>query len=155
MTDLASRKTAPKTAKRLVETRRTEIAALDDEFMGEVVGVSQAIGEMRKALDQVRACLDRREFEKASALGYGAVSSAFVFLQRTLGGLQHVCTDKEKLVCDMAYQLRQPYEEILPHVNAVMKSPHPLTEEERRNRPSRAQIRAKVKAIIGKTKRTA
>lgn len=83
---------------RTLAPKRKEIAALDDEFFGEVVGVAQAIAELRKALNQLSASLDRREFEKASALGYGAVAAEFVFLQRTLGGLQGACLSKEKLV---------------------------------------------------------
>ena len=34
----------------LVDAKRSEIKALDDEFIGEVIGVAQAMGELRKAL---------------------------------------------------------------------------------------------------------
>jgi hypothetical protein len=43
---------------------------VDEELMLEVVGVAQALGELRKALDDVDACMDRRDFEKAADLGY-------------------------------------------------------------------------------------
>jgi hypothetical protein len=37
-----------------------------------VIGVAQAIGELRKALSKVSACLDSRDFYKASSLAaYG------------------------------------------------------------------------------------
>jgi hypothetical protein len=49
---------------------------------------------LRKALGELSASLDRREFEKASAIGYGAVASEFIFLQRTLGGLQGACMNE-------------------------------------------------------------
>jgi hypothetical protein len=130
---------------------RKEIAALDDEFFGEVVGVAQAIGVLRKALGELSASLDRREFEKASAIGYGAVASEFIFLQRTLGGLQRACMNKERLVSDIAYRLRWPYEKVLPLVDAIMKSPRPLTPKQREeNRKASPKIRAKVEAMMKK-----
>lgn len=44
--------------------------------MGEVVGVARAVGDLRKTLDA-------RQFEKAAALGYQDLASAFIFLQST------------------------------------------------------------------------
>ncbi|HEX7669747.1 MAG TPA: hypothetical protein VF395_09200 [Polyangiaceae bacterium] len=142
-----------KNAARIIASKRKEIAALDDEFFGEVVGVAQAIGELRKALNQLSASLDGREFEQASALGYGAVAVEFIFLQRTLGGLQGACLSKEKLVSDIAYELRCPYEEVLPQVDAVMQSPHPLSDKQRKeNRKALPQFRARLKAMTQKRK---
>ena len=63
----------------------------------------QAIDALRTALKQIGAALDSRQFEKASAIGYGRVAEEFVFLQRTLGGLQGACLHKEKLVSDLAF----------------------------------------------------
>jgi hypothetical protein len=74
MTRRPQRTAAPKKAKRIIASKRKVIAALDDEFFGEVIGVAQAIGELRKALSQLSTSLDRGEFEKASAIGYGAVA---------------------------------------------------------------------------------
>jgi hypothetical protein len=99
-----------------------EIQKVDNKFIGEVVGVAQALDELRRALDQVAAALDRREFEKASTLGYGAVAEMFVFVQRTLGGLQGLVGEKESLVAAVAMRLKCTYEDALPHVNAVMQS---------------------------------
>jgi hypothetical protein len=53
--------------------------------------VAQAIDALRTALNQIRAAFDSRQFEKASAIGYGKVAEEFVFLQGTLGGLQGAC----------------------------------------------------------------
>jgi hypothetical protein len=58
-------------AERLLAARRTELAALDDEFFGEVVGVAQAIDALHAALKQVTAALDARQYEKASAKKFG------------------------------------------------------------------------------------
>ncbi len=101
---MASSKTASsKKVGRLVASRRKELAALDDEFFAAVVGVAQAIDALRAALKQVSAALDARQYEKASALGYKEAASEFVFLQRTLGGLQGACLEKEGFVQDLAF----------------------------------------------------
>src|SRR4051812_31709175 len=99
-----------KKADRVIATKRKELAAMDDEFFGEMAGVAEAIAALRTALNQVSAALDARQFEKASSLGYAKVAEEFVFLQRTLGGLQGASLHKEKVVQDLAFVLRCPYE---------------------------------------------
>jgi hypothetical protein len=90
-----------------------------------VVGVAQAIDDLRKALNEVETCIDRRQFEAAADVGYDSVASGFVFLQRTLGGLHERCMDKTKIVQGIAVALDCSYEEAAPHVDAVMKSAVP------------------------------
>lgn len=51
------------------------------------------IDELRKALDAIGDALDERRFEAPAALGYGDITSAFIFLQRTLG-------DRASQACD-------------------------------------------------------
>jgi hypothetical protein len=125
---------------------------LDDEFFGEVVGVAQAIDALRTALKEISAALDSRQFEKASAIGYGKVAEEFVFLQRTLGGLQGACLHKEMLVSDLAFALRCPYEDVLPKVDARMQSARPLDRKQRiENRKKAApRIRAAIEALTQK-----
>lgn len=139
-------------AGRLIASKRKELAALDDEFFGEVVGVAQAIDALRAALKQVSATLDARQFEKVSALGYEQVASEFIFLQRTLGGLQGACLHKERLVQDLAVALRCPYEDVLPKVDAVMESARPIDRKQRiANRKKAApQLRAAIEALTRK-----
>lgn len=74
------------------------------------------------------------------------------FLQRTLGGLQDACLHKEKLVSDLAFALRCPYEDVLPKVDARMQSARPLDRKQRiANRKKAApQIRAAVEALTQK-----
>ena len=108
-----------------ISSRRNEIAAVDDELVHDAVGVTQAIDDMRRALSEVESCLSRRQFEKAADIGYGSVSSSFVFLQRTLGGLHERCVDKTRIVQEIAATLGCSYEEALPHVDALMKSTVP------------------------------
>jgi hypothetical protein len=116
-------------ARPVIESRCKDIGSLDDKTIGEVVGVAHALDDMRKALRELDACLDRREFEEATRLGYGSISSAYVFLQRTLGGLNDCSMQKQCIVQDVARELRCSYDEALPHVDAVMVSPHPKKKE--------------------------
>ena len=60
-----------KRVERLVGSKRKELAALDDEFFGEVVGVAEAIYALRTALKQISAALDSRQFEKRPRSGTG------------------------------------------------------------------------------------
>ncbi len=139
-------------AERLVAARRKELAALDDEFFAEVVGVAQAIDALRRALSKLSTALDARQYEKASALGYQEVASEFVFLQRTLGGLQGACLHKEGLVQNLAFALRGPYEDVLPKVDALLTSARPIDRKKRiANRKKAApRIRAAIEALTQK-----
>jgi hypothetical protein len=139
-------------AERLVGARRKELAALDDEFFAEVVGVAQAIDALRKALSELSSAIDARQYEQASALGYEAVASEFVFLQRTLGGLQGACLKKEGLVQRLAFALRCPYEDVLPKVEALLASARPIDRKQRiANRKKAApRIRAAIEALTKK-----
>lgn len=136
-------------AERLVAARRKELAALDDEFFAEVVGVAQAIDALRKALSKLSSALDARQYEKASAIGYKEVASEFVFLQRTLGGLQGACLHKEGLVQNLAFALRCPYDDVLPKVDALLASTRPINRKQRiANRKKAApRIRAAIEAL--------
>jgi len=79
----SAKKAKKRDARAVVASMRAAIARLDDEFVGEVVGVAQALDELRKALRRIEICLDTRELEKASRIGYGSVADNFIFLQRT------------------------------------------------------------------------
>ena len=87
---------------------------------------------IRKALDKVEICLDKRQFEEASSLGYSDVSSEFIFLQRTLGGLQHSYGQKQALVSDIALKSGGGvYEVVEPFVDEIMTSSKELSKEEK------------------------
>jgi hypothetical protein len=118
------------TAESIISSVREQIAAVDEKTIMAVAGVAQALDELRKALVEVDACLGGRDLEKAAALGYGSVSSGFIFLQRTLGELNSVCSDKDVIVGEVAVKLGCAYEEALPHVNAVMESSRPRRKAE-------------------------
>lgn len=113
------------TVEQIISSMRERIDAVDQDLMMDVVGVAQALDELRKALDEVNGCLDRRDFDKAADLGYSSVSSGFIFLQRTLGALKGQNDQKSIVVSEVAAQLGCAYEEALPHVDAAMESAHP------------------------------
>jgi hypothetical protein len=151
-TTRASSVATSRRAERLVAARRKELAASDDEFFAGVGGVAQAIDALRKALSKLNSALDARQYEKASALGYEEVASEFVFLQRTLGGLQGACLHKEALVQGLVFELRCPYEDLLPKVDALLASARPINRKQRiANRKKAApRIRAAIEALTKK-----
>lgn len=112
--------------KNTVEQSMEEIETIDNDIIMDVVGVAQAIDHLREALNKVEICLDKRQFEKASSLGYSDISSEFIFLQRTLGGLQHSYGQKQSLVSEIALKSGVGvYEEVEPFIDKKMKSLEP------------------------------
>lgn len=112
----------------LVDAKAAAIAALDDALMMEVVGVAMALDELRKALDVLEAHLDERAFEEASHVGYQDVAHYFVYLQRTLAGLQAAAQQKEALISTLAQEANVAYEAVAPYVEEKMQSALKKTE---------------------------
>ena len=122
-----------KAIERAVDNAMDKITAIDDHIIGDVIGVAQAVGGLRKQLDKINICLDERQFEEASRLGYGEVSSEFIFLQRALGALQSSEHDKQALISEIAVQSGSGiYEEIEPYVSRKMPSTQKLDESEKK-----------------------
>ncbi|MRU17107.1 hypothetical protein FDP25_16830 [Roseovarius sp. A21] len=120
-------------ANRVIDAKAGELETVDQAVMGQVVGVAQAIGDMRKALDALDGLLDDRQFEKAAAAGYQDIAAAFIFLQRTLGGLHSAELDRHTFISSVAKELQCAYEDAEPFVAARLQclKPKPeLTEEE-------------------------
>jgi hypothetical protein len=106
----------------LINAKAAAIEALDDALMMEVVGVTMALDELRKALDLLEAHLDERAFEEASRVGYQDVAHHFVYMQRTLAGLQTVTHQKEALISTLAQEANVAYENVVPYVEEKMQS---------------------------------
>lgn len=120
-------------ADRVLDARTGELETVDKAVMDEVVGVAQAVGDLRQALDALDVQLDARQFEKAAALGYQDIASAFIFLQRTLGGLQSAELNRHALISSIAEELQCAHEDAEPFVTArlqCLKLRSELTEEE-------------------------
>ena len=140
-------------AESILTARAVELAAIDNTVIGEVVGVSQSIGDLRKALDVLEGLLGERQFEKAAALGYQDIASAFIFLQRTLGGLQSADFNRHAFTSSIAEKLQCAYEDVEPHVSARLEclKPRPnLTDEEHGAAKARFQRRLKEMASTSK-----
>ena len=90
---------------------RFEQALLDK--VGAKVGVSQASSVLRKALDLVASVMKRHDCEEAAALGYSDVSSAYIFLQRTLGDLQSSGYARSELISEIAGQVGYTFEDVV------------------------------------------
>jgi len=115
-----------------IENAKDKINNVDMSIVGQSIGISQAIDELRCGLDKIDECLHQREYEEASNIGYREIASSFVFLQRTLGGIQDVMGDKDKLVTEIAIKSGVGvYEEVAPFVDAALDSMKILTDKER------------------------
>ncbi|QBY01427.1 hypothetical protein E2K80_12420 [Rhodophyticola sp. CCM32] len=134
----------------ILNARRTELETIDQAIMGEVIGVAQAIGDLRKALDALDGHLDEREFESAAALGYQDIASAFIFLQRTLGGLQSAEHNRHEFISSIAEQLQCAHEDAEPLVTARLQCLEPkqaLNGEELA--ASKARLQQRLDEMIG------
>lgn len=123
-----------------VENSMDRIKAIDENIIGECAGVSHALDDLRKSLDKIALCLAERTYPEAGSLGYSDVASAFIFLQRTLGGLQHAYNQKEQLVAEIALQSGVGvYEEVAPFVDDLLVSSQKLSEAEKQENKNAAE----------------
>jgi hypothetical protein len=106
----------------IIDGKADFIETLDNDILMETVGVVMALDKLRESLDKVEAHLDDREFEKASHAGYQDVAHNFVYVQRTLAGLQTAMHQKEALICNIAQEVNTPYEDVAPYVEKKMQS---------------------------------
>jgi len=65
-------------------------------------GVRHAEDDLQKALEKVIDRLKAKDYQAVANLGYGDVSSAYVFLQRVMGGMQMNALKKSALISDIA-----------------------------------------------------
>lgn len=129
---------------RILDARAAELETVDHAVMGEVVGVAHAVGDLRKALDALEGLLGERQFEKAAASGYQEIASAFIFLQRTLGGLQSAESNRHAFISSIAEELQCAHEDAEPLVGArfqCLKPRQELTGEELAAAKARLQRR--------------
>ena len=99
-----------------------EIDDLDQNVIGETLGLRQAIDQLRTALDKIDKAVDDRNFQEASAIGYKDAASAFVFLQRTLAGVQQLEHDKVELIQKAALRYTKIYEDAAPFVEERLEN---------------------------------
>ena len=126
-----------------VNKHKDRINTVDDCFYVDMSGVTQAVAQLKNALGKVSACLNQREFEQASSLGYSDGSSEFIFLQRCLGALNDTVMQKEKLTQDICLEVSRQLEsvkneEVAVLVEKQMDSLKPVTKP------------AKIEILLGK-----
>lgn len=117
-----SEKIDPKKIMAIVDGKTADIEKLDTDIMMETVGVAMALDKLRESLNKVETCMDEGEFEEASHIGYNEVAHNFVYVQRTLAGLQTAAQQKESLISDIAQETRSAYEDVAPYVEEKMQS---------------------------------
>ena len=106
----------------IVDEHRAAIETLDDDIMMEQVGIAMALDKLRGSLDMLEAHMDERELERASHAGYSEVAHEFVYLQRTLAGLQSVAQQKDAMISNIAQKTNTAFEDVKPFVDERMKS---------------------------------
>jgi len=131
MTNTKNNAARKKHIEKILTKNKDHIKAIDNAFFGDVIGIAQALDQLKEALKEVAVCLDRREFEKASSLGYSDVSSEFIFLQRCLGGLNQTVGKKTELIQDVCIELCNELdnvsnEEVSPLVEEKIESLKPI-----------------------------
>lgn len=105
-----------------IAQRAEQLKEVDFALVIERAGVSQAEDSLRKALDKLKQLLDNDEDEAASDLGYGDISSNYIFLQRTLGSLKLAALNRSSAISDIAGDTGQAYETVAPFALEFMKS---------------------------------
>jgi hypothetical protein len=106
----------------ILDGKTDEIERLDENIIMETVGVAMSLAALRESLDKMESHLDNREFKKASHVGYQDVAHNFVYIQRTLAGLQTVAHHKEAFICNIAHEASVAYEDVAPCVEQKMQS---------------------------------
>jgi hypothetical protein len=101
---------------------RTQLSNINDDIFGDVLGACQAIDYMIQNLNQIKRHISSREYESASNAGYTDISSNFIFLQRCLGGLNSSILNRAKVIQQIAFEYRVPFEDVEPKVQEVMQS---------------------------------
>ena len=100
---------------RVLELRKPMALRFDEAFQAMLIAqasVSQASDALRKAIDAIKIEMAQNDCEGAAALGYKDLSSAYVFLQRTLGDLQSTGIARSRLITEIAGQVGYTFEEV-------------------------------------------
>lgn len=106
----------------IIDGKSADIETLDNNILMETVGVAMSIDKLRESLVSIESHLNDREFEKASHVGYQEVAHDFVYVQRTLAGLQAAAHQKEALISNIAQEANTSYEDVAPYVDQKMQS---------------------------------
>lgn len=104
------------------KTTATAIEIIDNDIMLETVGVDMALDKLRRVLVMMKIHMNEREFEKPFHVGYQEVAHNFVYVQRTLAGLQTAAHQKEAFISDITQEANATYEDVAPYVEKKMQT---------------------------------
>jgi hypothetical protein len=104
---------------RAIEARREEMTTVAWDLMNDSVGVLHAESDLRKSLDKVLERLKADDYHAVSQLGYSEVASAFIFLQRVMGGMQMNAYRRVSVISDVAGDAKLTYEQVEPFAEAA------------------------------------
>lgn len=112
----------PEKINAIIDAKSDAIEQTDQSIIHEAVGVAMALDQLRESLNLVESHMDNREFEQASHVGYNEVAHNFVFMQRTLAGIQSAALQKVSLISSVAHEAKTAYEIVAPYVEKRMAS---------------------------------
>lgn len=108
-----------------LEDRRDELDELDMTIVGETVGVYQTLDRIRDALNVIESQLDDRDLSALSQIGFGAISTEFVTLQRGLAGIGALDTRITVLAQEVALETTKITDQVLPEVKGALSNLKP------------------------------
>ncbi|MGN6133014.1 MAG: hypothetical protein ACTHOU_00885 [Aureliella sp.] len=83
----------------------------------ESVPVIQSADALKKSVDEIVGCINSDQFELAADLGYRDLSSNFVWLQRSLGGVKIAALECSQAISDVAGDCGLAFEQVKPFVD--------------------------------------
>lgn len=129
--------------KNTVETSiKNRSKELEDAFWDVIIQstpVYQCADAMKKSIEEILQAIDADQFEKAANLGYRDFCANFVWMQRTLGGINDAAMHFSEAISKVAFDCGLAHEQVKPIVLAFcerVRGPRgsTLTAEERKRK---------------------
>jgi hypothetical protein len=99
-----------------IERRATE---LDESYMNVLIQagpVSQCADAMKKSINGILKTIQADQFEKAASLGYRDFAANFIWMQRSLGGMNDAAMRCSEVVSLVAMDCHMAFEQVYPFV---------------------------------------
>jgi len=100
---------------------QTDLESYEEDRINALIGVQQAVQQLKDGLVVLRHLMETEQIETASAYGYNEISSGFVFVQRTLAGAYDVELKKQDIITSVAGKVKRSYEEVEPVVEKSLE----------------------------------
>jgi hypothetical protein len=99
-----------------IERRATE---LEESYMNVLIQagpVYQCADAMKKSIDDILETIQADQFEKAASLGYRDFAANFIWMQRSLGGMNDAAMKCSEVVSLVALDCHMAFEQVYPLV---------------------------------------